>query len=174
MWITWANLLTAMRLVCIGPCAWAIVNGHWGLAAGLFGVAIVSDYLDGPVARRFNHASPIGGLFDHATDALFVAVNLTALVSFGLVNPWLPLLVVLAFTQYMFDSRALAGASLRTSLLGKNNGIAYFVMVGIPVIRNALDWSWPPDRWISVLAWVLVITTLASMIDRASALLKRR
>ena len=174
MWITWANLLTAMRLVCIGPCAWAIVSGHWGLAAGLFGIAIVSDYLDGPLARRFNHASPIGGLFDHATDALFVTVNLGALSWIGLLNPWLPVLVALAFAQYLFDSRALAGAALRTSVLGKNNGIAYFVMVGIPVARNALDWSWPPDPWISVLAWMLVISTLASMIDRGIALFKHR
>ncbi|MFV2089602.1 MAG: CDP-alcohol phosphatidyltransferase family protein [Pseudomonadales bacterium] len=174
MWKTWANLLTALRLVCVAPCAWAIVLGHLGPAAALFTIAVVSDYLDGPVARRFDNDSPAGGLFDHATDALFVAVNLSALAWIGLLDFWLPLLVVLAFTQYLFDSRALVGASLRASILGKNNGIAYFVMIGIPVIRNALGWSWPPDSWIAALGWILVITTLASMTDRAVALLKNR
>ncbi len=174
MWNTWANLLTAARLLAVGPAAWAIVNGLWILAAGLFVIAVATDLLDGPAARRLGQSSPAGGLFDHATDALYVSVNLGALAWIGLVNGWLPALVALAFVQYMFDSRALAGTELKTSFLGRNNGIAYFVMVGIPVIRQALGLSWPEDSTIAVLAWILVATTLASMLDRAVTLLHRR
>lgn len=145
--------------------------GQWQLAAILFAVAVVTDLSDGPVARRFGHASPMGGLFDHATDALFVSVMLGALAWVDLINPWLPVLVMAAFIQYMFDSRALAGAHLRTSQLGRYNGIAYFVMAGIPVIRNAFGWDWPPFEWISALGWLLAASTLVSMIDRARALL---
>ena len=172
MWMTWANALTASRLGLIAPCAWATVNANWLLAAGLFTLAVVTDFFDGPLARRYNHASPAGGLFDHGTDALFVSVNLAALAWVGILNPWLSLLVAMAFIQYMFDSHALAGAALRTSMIGRNNGIAYFVMVGIPVIRNALGWSWPPDGWIVLLAWLLVATTLISMTDRALTLIR--
>lgn len=174
MWNTWANLLTAVRLMAVAPAGWAIVNGLWALAAGLFLLAVVTDLLDGPAARRLDQTSPAGGLFDHATDALYVSVNLGALAWVGLVNGWLPVLVALAFVQYMFDSKALAGAELTTSLLGRNNGIAYFVMVGIPVIREALELTWPGDRIVAVLAWILVATTLASMADRTLALIRRR
>jgi phosphatidylglycerophosphate synthase len=111
-------------------------------------------------------------LFDHATDAFYVSVSLGALAWIGMTNGWLPVLVGLAFIQYMFDSKALAGADLRTSFLGRNNGIAYFVMVGIPVVREAMAWSWPPDAWIAILAWILVATTLISMTDRAIALIR--
>jgi phosphatidylglycerophosphate synthase len=173
-WLTWANSLTLLRLLAIGPAAWAIVSGHWLLAALLFTLAALTDLADGPLARRYDHATPMGGLFDHGTDALFVSITLGALAAAGYLNPLLPVLVALAFIQYMFDSKALAGAELRTSLIGRNNGIAYFVMVGIPVVREALQLSWPPLGWIAALAWLLVLSTAASMLDRAITLIRQR
>ncbi|MEJ2089910.1 MAG: CDP-alcohol phosphatidyltransferase family protein [Gammaproteobacteria bacterium] len=170
MWNTWANLLTAVRLLAVAPAAWAIGTGLWLLAAELFVLAVLTDLLDGPAARALGQTSPVGGLFDHATDAAYVSVNLGALAWIGLINGWLPVLVALAFVQYVFDSKALAGAELKTSFLGRINGIAYFVMVGIPVMREALGLTWPDDVWIRTLAWILVATTLASMLDRAVAL----
>ena len=172
--MTWANGLTLLRLIAIGPACWAIVSDHWHLAAGLFALAAFTDLADGPLARRYGHASPIGGLFDHGTDALFVSSTLGALAAAGYINPYLSALVALAFIQYMFDSKALAGAELRTSLLGRNNGVAYFVMVGIPVVREALSLTWPPLGWIAALAWLLVLSTAVSMLDRAVTLLRQR
>jgi phosphatidylglycerophosphate synthase len=174
MWKTWANLLTLIRFASILPCAWSILQEDWLTAATLFALAVVTDYLDGPLARRHGHASPLGGLLDHTTDALFVSVNLGALAYLGYLPGWLPPLVALAFTQYLLDSRALAGRPLRASWLGRNNGIAYFVLLGIPLISNALDLGWPPRAWISAFGWVLVASTLLSMLDRASALLRTR
>ena len=172
--LTVANGLTLLRLMAIGPAAWSIVAGHWQLAALLFTLAAITDLADGPLARHYGHASPLGGLFDHGTDALFVSTTLGALAAVDYINSLLPVLVALAFIQYMFDSKALAGAELRTSFLGRNNGIAYFVMVGIPVVREALGLSWPPLSWISVLAWLLVLSTGASMLDRAVTLIRQR
>jgi phosphatidylglycerophosphate synthase len=167
MWFTWANLLTLLRLVSIGPCAFAVVTGSWVWAGILFAVAVATDLLDGPVARQFNHASTLGGLLDHATDALFVTVLLGALAHQSYL-PWvLPCLVAAAFLQYVSDSNALAGRKLRGSWLGRGNGIAYFVLVGIPLIRNALQLSWPADIWIDRLAWLLVATTVISIFERA-------
>ena len=171
---TWANGLTLLRLLAIGPAVWAIVSGHWILAAGLFVLAIVTDMADGPMARRSGHASAFGGLFDHGTDALFVSTGLAALAWTGYINLYLPPLVAFAFLQYVFDSRALAGAELRTSLIGRYNGIAYFVMVGIPVFREALGLSWPPDAWIAAIAWVLVASTGLSMLERGIVFIRRR
>ena len=174
MWITWANLLTLGRLCSIAPCVWAISTGRWILASLVFTLAVISDFLDGPVARRFSHATRLGGLLDHATDALFVSICLATLAWVGLVNVFLPVLVLAAFLQYTFDSKALSGQSLRTSWLGRSNGIAYFVAVGIPVIRNGLGWGFPPDTWIKLFAWVLVATSVLSMLDRAATLIRTR
>lgn len=172
--ITWANALTLIRLLAIGPSVWAITGGYWGLAAALFLLAVFTDLADGPMARRFGHSSAFGGLFDHGTDALFVSSTLAALAWTGFINPYLPPLVALAFLQYVFDSSALAGANLRTSLIGRYNGIAYFVLVGIPVIREALELRWPADSLIGALAWLLVASTGISMLERGITLIRRR
>jgi hypothetical protein len=82
--------------------------------------------------------------------------------------------VAAAFLQYVLDSRALAGRHLRTSVLGRANGIAYFVLVGIPVVRNALGLEWPAGYWIQALSWLLTATTLLSMGDRLLALVRTR
>lgn len=174
MWKTWANLLTAIRTLSIIPCAWAIITGAWPLAAGLFVLAVLTDLLDGPLARHFDHATGLGGLLDHATDAAFVTATVAALAWVGYGNWLLPPLIAGAFIQYVLDSRVLAGQKLRTSWLGKNNGILYFVLAGIPIIRNALELSWPADIWIMLFSWLLVATTLVSMFDRLRALLRGR
>lgn len=168
MWATWANLLTALRLASTMPCAYGVWSGNWHIAGACFTLAAVTDFFDGWLARRYEQASSLGGLFDHATDAIFVTVVLAAISLNSPAVPWvLPLLIPLAFIQYMLDSRSLAGLKLRTSWLGRNNGIAYFVLAGIPIIRNALGLEWPGDFSIYLFAWLLIGTTGVSMIDRA-------
>jgi phosphatidylglycerophosphate synthase len=173
MWFTWANLLTAIRLALAVPCAMAVVSGDWPLAAALFALAVITDLLDGPLARRLNHASRVGGLFDHATDALFVTCTLGGLATAGYLTWALPCLVAAAFMQYALDSRALAGKHLRTSYLGRMNGIAYFFAAGIPIVKEGLALPWPSAALIQGLAWVLVLTSIVSMGDRARAWLLR-
>jgi len=169
-WCTRANALSLLRLACAPALAAAIVAQHAGIATALFWFAVATDLADGPVARRYGEASPLGGLLDHAIDATFCATGLAAHASAGVV-PWpLPLLVVLAFAQYTLDSRSLAGRPLRASRLGRWNGIAYFVAVAVPIVRDTLGWSWPGPSLVWWLAAGLVATTLVSMGDRALAL----
>ena len=161
-----ANTITAVRLVAAPLTAGAIVGGWRATAALLFVVAVVTDLADGVVARRRGEVSAFGGLFDHTTDATYVTVVLAALAWLGEV-PWLlPPLVALAFLQYMLDSRALTGARLRASQLGRWNGIAYYVLAGAPIVRDAVDLPWPPASWVRGAAWLLVVTTALSMFDR--------
>jgi len=169
-WLTRANLLTAVRLALAPVLACAVLAPAPGLAALVFAVAVCTDLLDGPVARRFGESSPLGGFLDHATDATFVALGLAACAWTGEIPFLLPGLVVLAFVQYTLDSRVLAGETLRASALGRYNGIAYFVALGVPVVRDALALAGPSRVWVRGLGWLLVATTLVSMLDRAWAL----
>ena len=125
--------------------------------------------------RSMGEVSRAGGILDHASDAFFVASGLAAYAALGVV-PWLlaPLLA-LAFVQYALDSRVLSGRRLRSSRVGRLNGVAYFVLLGTPLVRDALGWPWPANGWIFVAGWGLVVSTAFSMIDRARAwLLSRR
>jgi phosphatidylglycerophosphate synthase len=171
---TRANALTGVRLALAPLLVWAMCAGSHALALACFVLAVGTDLADGRVARRFGEASALGGFLDHATDALFVASGLGALATLGLAPAALPALVLAAFAQYALDSRALAGRPLRTSALGRCNGIAYFVLLGIPVVRDGLTIGWPADPPVLALGWALVATTCASMLDRGIALLRAR
>lgn len=140
----------------------------------LFAVAAVTDYLDGVAARRFGQESAIGGFFDHATDCAFVTLTLAGLAAAGW-SPWLlVVLIPLAFVQYTLDSGVLAGRQLRTNRIGKYNGIGYFILPGAIIARESLGLAWLPVLLPTVFAWVLVATTLASMMERLLHLLRLR
>lgn len=167
-----ANCLSLFRLFAAVPVAYGILNQHWLLVALLLLLAIISDVADGYLARRLQTSSAFGGLLDHSCDAIFVGCCLAAMACAGSISMLLPVLVVLSFLQYVLDSKALAGHALRSSMLGKNNGVAYYVLVVIQVLTQLLL----PDLWpsllIPVLAWLLITSTLLSMIDRLYALIK--
>jgi len=166
-WLTLANAITALRLPLAPLCAFAILEGGSVAAFFYFWAAVGSDLIDGRVARRRGEVTRLGGVLDHTSDAFFVAAGLAAQAALGIV-PWpLAPLVVLAFVQYAADSRVLAGRILRTSQLGRLNGIAYYVLLGVPIVREAAGWGWPGDALVSGLGWLLVVSTLVSMGDRA-------
>ena len=168
-WATWANALSAFRFCSIPATAFSILGADWWLAAVLFTLAVITDIYDGKVARSLNQSSPLGGLVDHATDALFVSACHAAFATMGVINPYLWPLILLSFTQYMLDSKALAGQPLRASRIGRLNGISYFALAGVLIGAHALGW-----QWLVVLAgwfaWLLVATSVLSMGDRAWAL----
>jgi phosphatidylglycerophosphate synthase len=163
-WSTRANGLTLLRLLAAPALVAAIYLERPWLAAALFALAIVTDLADGWVARRYREASPLGALIDHGADALFVTSGSAALSLHGELPVWLPVAIAFAFTQYVLDSRP--GPRLRGSWLGRWNGIAYFVAVGIPTVRDALGLGWPPAVLVHAIGWLLVASTGVSIADR--------
>lgn len=165
--MTWANALTAVRLLTIVPLFDAIIGADWLLAAGLFALAALTDYFDGPLARRLGETSAVGGFIDHASDALFVTSAGTALACAGYINGVLPFLIPIAFLQYTIDSQVFRGRALRPNPLGRWNGITYYVLPGIVIGAHALHLELLLMPVASALAWLLVASTLVSMGMRA-------
>jgi phosphatidylglycerophosphate synthase len=167
-----AHALTAARVLLALPFAVLMSRASAraaALAAVVLAAAIATDLLDGPVARRRRTASAAGRAFDHAADCLFVTTGLAGAAARGAV-PWLlPLLVVLAFAQYVADSHWLhRERTLRMSALGRWNGILYFVPLGADVMARAALPSLAP--LVTGFAWMLVATTIVSMGERLWAL----
>ncbi len=171
---TRANALTLLRLLLAPLLVAAVLRGEPAVATALFFLAVATDFADGWVARRYGEVTPFGGFADHAVDATFVTAGTAALACNGVVPAILPALIALAFTQYALDSRVLASSGLVASQLGRWNGLAYYVLLATPLIRDTLALSWPSPALVRVLGWTLVVSTLLSMIDRLRLLAKRR
>ena len=78
-----ANLLTLFRIAAIPAvviCFYSQIPDARPIAAIIFGVAAVTDILDGWVARRFNQQSKFGEFLDPVADKLMVAIVLVMLV----------------------------------------------------------------------------------------------
>ncbi len=176
-----ANALTAVRLALALPIAVALARPSLlapGVVALLVGLAIVTDFLDGPVARRRGTAAASGMLFDHSTDCLFVTSGLTGAAIAGSITPILPALIPFAFGQYVVDSFVWhRQRQLRASFLGRWNGILYFV----PIVLVAASRLPLPTGFLSLLrlaaaalAYLLVASTVVSMLDRATTAFRPR
>ncbi|WP_017430013.1 CDP-diacylglycerol--glycerol-3-phosphate 3-phosphatidyltransferase [Vreelandella jeotgali] len=77
------NILTLARILLIPllvvlfylPFEWSLP-----VAAGFFGLAASTDWLDGYLARRWNQSTPFGAFLDPVADKLMVAVALALLI----------------------------------------------------------------------------------------------
>ena len=169
--MTLPNLLSCSRYFLALPMAYLVFTEAWAGAAIIFWIAVATDIADGHIARIRNQSTALGGFLDHSSDAFFVTALLLALSQHDTVSLVLPGLVVAAFLQYTLDSKVLAGHHLRTSSLGRYNGISYFIFGGLPVMQNALQIHVIPNDYFPYLGWGLVLSTSISMLDRAVTLI---
>lgn len=74
-----ANYITGIRFLLIPYIFQSMMHDYWIQAFCLFGIAAVSDFLDGFIARRFNNETMLGKILDPLADKLLVLSSLYAL-----------------------------------------------------------------------------------------------
>lgn len=91
--VTWPNALSAARLLSVPVFLWLVIGPRTAtsdlIAAGILGLAGITDWLDGKLARMLNQQSRLGQLLDPAADRLFIAATIIALAVRGIMPWWL-------------------------------------------------------------------------------------
>ena len=156
-----------LRGVCAPVFLWAVLTECWVIAFGVTVYAVVSDLIDGPIARRLSQATDLGTRIDHTADFIFSFIGLVSLaIHDGSVVPAaLPLLQLCAFLEYTYTGPQ-SHKSLLPSRLGKYNGISYFVVVATVTTQYTFQLDWIPSDLILGFCWLLVASTVISMIFR--------
>jgi CDP-diacylglycerol--glycerol-3-phosphate 3-phosphatidyltransferase len=91
------NTLSTMRLVLIPAVVICLYfPGRLGsfLAALFFGLAAITDLLDGFYARRYKVVTPLGKFLDPLADKLLVSATMIMLVALGRIPAWIVILIV--------------------------------------------------------------------------------
>ncbi len=172
--VTLPNTVSVSRVALTPVMVWAILEDRGTVAIGIFCLVVTSDMLDGFIARRMGQETRLGTLLDHGADATFV-VSVTGLCAYlGLLPLVLPVLIAIAFIQYVLDSHVFTGASLRPSIIGRWNGIAYFVAAGIAIVVHHYLSVPGIVSALRVFGWLLVATTVFSIAQRATHLVRIR
>ena len=87
-WLTLPNVLTLLRVPLVIPAAWFLWRReHVGVAIVLIGAAVITDVLDGLLARATRQVSDFGKKCDPVADKVSVAVvGVVLVLKYGV--PW--------------------------------------------------------------------------------------
>jgi phosphatidylglycerophosphate synthase len=136
------SLVTALRLVAIPAIGALWLREMRPAAIGLYGLVVLSDALDGWLARRYDAVTRFGAFFDAITD-IAVILFLLALLSWnGVVPVWVPIAPAVVACLFLATS---SRAAPRYDPIGKYYGAILYVVVGVllwgvgPAIRTALN-----------------------------------
>lgn len=113
------------------------VRHAFGLAAALFALAAVTDFVDGYLARRWAAATTLGNFLDTTADKLLVTGALIALVAVGRASPWVATIIVGRELVILGLRGAVAadGSVMAPSIWGKLKANVQFAAILLALLR---------------------------------------
>ncbi|KRG45392.1 CDP-diacylglycerol--glycerol-3-phosphate 3-phosphatidyltransferase [Stenotrophomonas pictorum JCM 9942] len=177
-WLTLLRILMIPVLVLVFYLPYAWTNFA---SAAIFGLAAITDWLDGWVARRYQMHSAFGAFLDPVADKLMVAVALFLIVQ-GHPTPWMAFwaavivgreIAVSALREWMAEIGQ--RAKVRVAMIGKVKTTAQ--MVALLCLLYSVSPNTPAaDIWMGVPVfhmgdWMLAIAALLTLISGAQYLM---
>jgi len=92
---TLANVISVVRLMAIPVFLYLVIIDRLVVAFALLVVAVLTDFVDGMVARRMNQITKLGQFLDPFADRLFIAATVIALAIQDVVPWWFVVAVML-------------------------------------------------------------------------------
>lgn len=135
------------------------------VAAAIFGLASLTDWLDGYLARRRDQVTPLGQILDPLADKLLISATLISLVQLGLASAWMVGVII---------GREIAVTALRNVAYSRGlampaSGMGKLKMASqvTAILLLILGWErWPLLLWLGQAAlWVVLLTAVVSGLD---------
>ena len=100
---------------------------HFAVALGIFGLAALTDYVDGELARRWAMITDFGKLMDPLVDKIMTAAAFVCLVPLGAIPAWAAIVVI---------SREFLITGLRLLAISKGR-----VLAADPIGKHKTSWQ---------------------------------
>jgi cardiolipin synthase (CMP-forming) len=158
------NALCLLRIFLAPVFAYAILSSSWKLAIISFVVAMITDLLDGYLARVRNEITHLGKLLDPLADKTFFGLAIIALI----IRLDISLLVFLVLTRdiligmgalFLFFTKKSTIADIEPTRLGKT--LNWFQGMAVALIIGSALWHHP--SWIILLYFLTAITAVLGL-----------
>lgn len=152
------NALTVLRIVLVPVFGWMLLahahEGSWRSASTIvFIVAILTDFVDGRVARKYNLVTNFGKIWDSVADKALTGMAFIGLSILGELPWWMTILILLRewgitlMRVFMLKYQVMAanrGGKLKTATQA------------LAIIMFCLG-LWRVPIWVVVIAWSVMI-----------------
>lgn len=152
------NALTVLRIVLVPVFGWMLLahahEGGWRSASTIvFIVAILTDFVDGRVARKYNLVTNFGKIWDSVADKALTGMAFIGLSILGELPWWMTILILLRewgitlMRVFMLKYQVMAanrGGKLKTATQA------------LAIIMFCLG-LWRVPNWVVVIAWSVMI-----------------
>jgi len=158
------NVLTVLRIMLVPVVVVALLgNSPAGdvLAAVVFALASLTDFIDGYLARARGDETAFGKLMDPLADKLLIVAALLSLVSLHRLAAWVAMVIItreLAVTMLRMGATH-QGVVIGASWLGKLKTVVQILTV-LAVIAVAGS-----PAWLQVAIYLMVVVTVVSGLD---------
>jgi len=156
------NKITVTRILMVPVFIWVLLSGIENsrlIAALIFTIASLTDFLDGYLARKYDLVSDFGKLMDPMADKILVASALIAMVQLGRITVW-PVAIILAREFLITSFRSLAaskGSVIAASIWGKiKTSTQILAIILLMSTNNAIA---------DLALWISVGFTIMSAVD---------
>lgn len=135
------------------------------VAAGIFGLASLTDWLDGYLARRRQQVTALGQVLDPLADKLLISATLISLVQLDLASAWMVAVII---------GREIAVTGLRNLAYSRGlampaSGMGKFKMASqvVAILLLILGWERYPSLLIlgQAALWVVLLSAVVSAVD---------
>lgn len=161
------NAISLLRIALVAPILMMILEGSFGWALALFGLAGFSDGVDGYLAKRFDWHTRLGALLDPVADKLLVAGTFMTLAYTQHIPVWLAAIVILrdviivtGATAYNFIVGPVQGEPTRISKLNTALQLLFLLFV-----LSRAGFGWPDEIAITILGASILVTVVISGVD---------
>ena len=163
------NALTVLRIFLVPVLVVVLLtrtrtDGGLLLGVAIFGLAVLTDYLDGYFARRRNQVTRMGTLLDPLADKLLTAAAFLSLVEMDAVPAWM-VMIILGREFAVTGLRNVAagrGYLIAASGLGTGKMVAQVVAILLLLLGRRFEVLQLPGL---AALWLVVILAMVSGID---------
>lgn len=166
-----ANALTALRLVLVPVFLYFLFAGDGHETASritafaVFAVAIITDRIDGWLARTYNMVTEFGKLADPIADKMLIGAALIGLSTLGDLPWWVTVVILIRELGVTVMRFALLNRGvIPASRGGKLKTLVQAIAIGLFILPLH---SWPPV-WTTVawaVMWVAIVLTVVTGLD---------